>query len=184
MIIRIRRNLNTFTLFILLSFFLTACNSSTLFIDFEQYEGRPLNIGVIGEFPEVREENINFIPINFSELEDQKIDSYDAIFIMKEHLSQASHSKYAKIYKNAKIPFFFIQTEKSYLPFVDESITYEGAIKPSTTSYATGYLNTGDEIKYWEYGLYNDIENEKTIKEVFSRIFMTIEEEKIKRASL
>ncbi|WP_051530067.1 hypothetical protein [Anoxybacteroides tepidamans] len=162
---------------LLQTFLLTACSTfNTAFMDFKEYEGRPLKIGVIGKPPEVREKNVEFVSIKFSDLENEKFNSYDAVFIMKEHLSEAAASKYAKVYRNSKIPFFFIQSEKSYLPFVDESLTYEGALKTGSKSYATGYLNTKSGPKYWEYRLYNDIKNKKTIQEVFSRIFMTIEE--------
>lgn len=41
-------------------------------------------------------------------------------------------------------------------------------------AYATGIIFYNDNLKSWSYGLYNDIENEANIKDVYSRIFETI----------
>ncbi|WP_394186186.1 hypothetical protein [Metabacillus halosaccharovorans] len=48
---------------------------------------------------------------------------------------------------------------------------------PDTKSgdYATGYYQSGDDLTYWGYGLYNDTSNEVNIFDIFSRIFKTIE---------
>ncbi|AOZ94073.1 hypothetical protein PNBC_05700 [Paenibacillus crassostreae] len=55
----------------------------------EEYYGKRLNIGVIGQTPEVREEErVEFKGIQFSDLEDKKlISQYDAIIITKKDLS-------------------------------------------------------------------------------------------------
>jgi|GEM_PF-1250272 len=104
--------------------------------------------------------------------------NYDAIFITKINLSEASQGKYASIYKKSKIPFFFIQTEKSYVPFTEKDLTYDNAPNFNDQSYATGILynanENGNELTSWGYGLYNDIENQANIEDVYSRIFDTI----------
>jgi hypothetical protein len=41
--------------------------------------------------------------------------------------------------------------------------------------YATGYLQIGEASKFWGYGLYNGKVNEPNIKDVYSRMFTTIE---------
>lgn len=42
-------------------------------------------------------------------------------------------------------------------------------------TYAT--LIKKNTLNYWGYGLYNDTENETNLKDVYSRIFITIESE-------
>lgn len=42
--------------------------------------------------------------------------------------------------------------------------------------YATGIIYRDDFLNYWKYGLYNDIENQANIEDVYSRIFETISE--------
>ena len=139
------------------------------------YVGQKLKIGIIGEIPKVREEQIKFARIQFSDLEKSEFDSrYDAIFIAKNNLSEASEEKYKPIYKKSKISFFFIQSKKSYVPFIQEGLLYEKAPDMPNQTYATGILYNGDNLKYWEYGLHNDIESQENVKELYSRIFETI----------
>jgi hypothetical protein len=162
-----------FLLVIILSI-LTSC-SNPQSVKTNTYNGKALLIGIIGETPKVREEKVTFGEIQFSDLEKDTFDSqYDAIFITKNNLSEASQGKYASIYKKSKIPFFFIQTEKSYVPFTEKDLTYDNAPKFTDQSYATGILYNGNKLWIWTYGLYNDIENQANIKDVYSRIFETI----------
>jgi len=157
---------------------LTAC-SKPQSVKTNQYDSRALSIGIIGETPKVSEKQVTFTKIQFSDLEKDTFDSkYDAIFITKINLSEASQGKYASIYKKSKIPFFFIQTEKSYVPFTEKDLTYDNAPNFNDQSYATGILyngnGNGNELTTWGYGLYNDIENQANIEDVYSRIFDTI----------
>lgn len=141
------------------------------------YDGRNLSIGIIGEIPKVREKQVKFTKIQFSDLEREQFDStYDAIFITKENLSEAAQAKYANIYKKSNIPIFFIQTKKSFPPFTLEELSYEDAADSKDLTYATGILSNGDNVTAWRYGLYNDIENVDNIKVVFTNIFQTISE--------
>ncbi|MFN7249827.1 MAG: hypothetical protein ACK4M9_03460 [Anaerobacillus sp.] len=160
-------------LFLILLLVVSACASNP---DFELYEGRALKIAVIGETPKVIEEHIKFVEIKFDDLFDKELKYYDAIFIMEENLKEASQSQYADIYLHSTTPFFFIGATKSYLSFVEDDITYESdkELKEISNHYAIGYLSSKNgEDKYWYYGLYNDQFNERNIKEMYSRIFMT-----------
>ena len=144
------------------------------------YNGRSLSVGIIGEIPKVREKQVNFIEIEFSDLEKDTLDSkYDAVFITKNNLQEASEERYSLIYKKSKIPFFFIQSEKSHIPFTIEEISYEEAPDVNDLNYATGIIYKNDNFESWGYGLYRDIENEANIKDVYSRIFETISENTI-----
>lgn len=168
-----------FYIFLIVSFCLglTACTNNLLVS--EEYSGRNLEIGVVGKKPEVRENNINFTSIEMRELKEQNtLKKFDAIFIMKEHLIEAANDEYVESYQSGIIPFFFIESEKSYLPFVVHSSSYEGTPDSQTGDYATGYYNSPNngEMKYWGYGLYDHIKNEDNIKDAYSRIFKTIDE--------
>ena len=157
---------------------LTACSKPQA-VKTSQYNNMALSIGIIGEAPKVSEKQVTFTKIRFSDLEKDRFDSkYDAIFITKINLSEASQGKYASIYKKSKIPFFFIQTEKSYVPFTEKDLTYDNAPNFNDQSYATGILykdnSNSNELTTWGYGLHDDIENQANIEEVYSRIFDTI----------
>ncbi|MFD1775959.1 hypothetical protein [Paenibacillus rhizophilus] len=154
-------------------FILAGCNSDT--IDTPHYEGKSLVVGVIGDAPNIRENNVVFKKITFNQLEDQNLSpDFDAIFIMKEYLSEAANQKYATVYKNAGIPFFFIESTKSYFPFINE-MSYDDSPDFASDNYATGYFQFGKEYQHWGYGLYNDKATETNIENVYTRIFTTIE---------
>lgn len=143
-------------------------------VETPQYSGRSLTIGIIGEVPDVREEQVKFVNIQFSDLEEKPFqEQYDAIFITKDNLSEAAEDKYASIYKESTIPFFFIQSDKSYFPFLYEEGSYDEVTTPSEY-YITGILYTINQT--WQFGTYNNIENATNIKDAYSRIFETIEE--------
>ncbi|MBI0580903.1 hypothetical protein IEC97_26605 [Neobacillus cucumis] len=172
-------NLKLLSLIILL-FVLTGCtvkDSGNTIDNSPIYTGRKLTIGVIGKPPIVREKNVKFNLITFRDLEQLNLSTkFDAIFIMKENLRKAAESKYARIYKSAGIPFFFIQSKKSYIPFIDEETSYDSFPDSQSKDYATGYLELNKEGRYWGYGLYNNKINGPNIKDVYSRIFKTIDE--------
>ncbi|WP_098746708.1 hypothetical protein [Paenibacillus sp. EZ-K15] len=144
-------------------------------IDIPLYEGRSLVIGVIGETPQVRENgHVDFKEVTFQQLEDLDIPAdLDAIFITKEHLVEASEPKYTEVYNKAEVPFFYIESKKSHVPFTIEELSYDEVPDLSTDMYATGYYGKDDQ--YWGYGLYNDVMNETNIKAVYSHIFTTLE---------
>jgi hypothetical protein len=82
---------------LLILIMLTGCKSAT--VDTPLYNGKNLVIGVIGDSPKVKEENVKFKNINFNTLEEDKnlSSQFNAIFIMKEHISEAASSKYAAV---------------------------------------------------------------------------------------
>ena len=141
------------------------------------YKGKNLDIGVIGSSPDIEEASVKFTTISFEDLEDTKSTSerFDGIFIMQNHLKQADEEKYINVYKEMTIPIFFVGTTKGFLPFVLEDLTYEDA-PDIPDSYIAGYLQkTQDEYMYWGFGLNDGVENESSIKEIYTRVLKTIE---------
>lgn len=169
--------LSIFTLVILLTMFTTGCTITASTINTPEYIGKSLSLGVVGEAPKIREEHVSFTRISFEELEDytELSSNYDAVIIMKDHLEEAAEGKYAKVYKNADIPFFFMESTKSYMPFVLEEVSYDHPSLKNYNSdmYATGYLHLEQGDRVWGYGIPKV--NEPNIKDAYSRIFTTIE---------
>ncbi|WP_203457074.1 TolB family protein [Paenibacillus tepidiphilus] len=146
-------------------------------VDTPLYDGPALKLGVVGEPPVVRESNVSFIPLTLEEMEKQGLllgERFDAVVIMKEHLSEAAENRYAGVYQNADIPFFFIESRKSYMPFTLKDLSYEEAPDANDGMYATGYYHNFGGGRVWGYGLYNDKVNTTNIKDVYSRMFTTI----------
>lgn len=149
--------------------------SSKRAIEADIYSGKTLTIGIVGDIPEVSEDNVNFIELQLSDIENQSItNEYDAIIISKDFFSDAAKPEYASIYKKSKIPFFFIENQKCYTPFIDEKLSYEEAPVIDRSSYASGFLCENDTLLFWRYGLYNDVQNSLNIRNVYTRIFRTI----------
>ncbi|RAR41115.1 hypothetical protein DP091_25290 [Paenibacillus sp. MDMC362] len=144
-------------------------------MDTPLYEGRSLVIGVIGETPQVREKgHVGFKEVTFQQLEDLDLSAeLDAIFITKEHFMEASESKYTEVYNKAEVPFFYIESKKSHVPFTVEELSYDEVPDLSSDMYATGYY--GKDGEHWGYGLYNGVMNETHVQAVYSHIFATIE---------
>lgn len=182
---KFHRNLTVNTLLIILTvILLTACNSKVAnkSTNVKEYTGQELKVGVVGEIPKVMKKNINLVSIDFTDFQKQNLASYDGIIITKEHLTQASENQYADVYNQSNIPFFFMQSEKSYLPFADNQTTYDQAIKVKNKSYTTGYINTNEIVRHWELSLNDKLDDKKAVNEVYSRIFMLIEKIKISKS--
>ncbi|AJD90242.1 hypothetical protein JMA_09250 [Jeotgalibacillus malaysiensis] len=152
---------------------LSACSASP---DFESYSGRNLDIAVIGEPPEVNEDQVMFDEISFDVLSESIDSEYDAIFVMPENLNTASDEKYADIYSITETPIFFI-TAKSHIPFTNIDTEYSDRWHWSPgENYAIGFVNQEDNVfRSFGFSIYNGEETPENIKEVYSRILTTIE---------
>ncbi|RIW31983.1 hypothetical protein D3H55_13960 [Bacillus salacetis] len=134
---------------------LSACSQDP---EFDVYEGKALNIAVIGEPPVIEEEQVRFKEIAFDELNEDIAGSYDAVFITERNLSKASESQFAEVYLASDIPFFFLSAN-NHIPFTIETESYSDSWKWSKgTSYAVGILPSekDDSLKTWGFSLYND----------------------------
>ncbi len=149
--------------------------------DFEGYTGRPLNIAVIGAAPDVRETNVVFEEFPMEDLLFIDLIEYDAVFIMKEQLEEASAAEYAEVYTSSSIPFFFIESTKGSRPFIYADETYDNIQQYGDgmkMKFAAGYVPSKDSETgptTYNFGLYNDIKNEETVEGLYSHIFMIIE---------
>jgi hypothetical protein len=138
-----------------------------------EYIGEKLSIGIIGDIPEIREVEIEFGIIDFDFLKEKDFGSrYDAIFITRDNLKEASNAEYVSIYKTSEIPFYFIENEKTHVNFIKEDLSYKDEPDAEDGMYITGLLYSRDKVR--GYGLYNDTKNETNIKAVYSRIFEDI----------
>lgn len=176
------KKLKIYFLLVLIFCILTACTKSIPnSIATEQHYGKSLSIGVIGHAPEVQvEEQVEFVEIKFSDLE-KETSQFDAVVISEDNLSEASQAQYTSIYKKSEIPYFFIQSDKSYIPFTQVDLSYEDVPNLSESEYAIGILYDDNDFTYWGYGLYNDIENQENIDDVYTRIIQTISQNSIQK---
>lgn len=157
---------------LLSSTLLVACNDQESKKVSKDDSGAELKIAVVGNFPDIKKD----LQIDSIELGDLKgnLKKYDAVFISKKFLQAASEKEYADVYKKADVPFFFIESKKSYQPFVDPEMSYNDEIETGSNSYITGvYYGKGPE-RSWEYGINdpNPTSEEKEI--IFNSVFETI----------
>jgi len=154
--------------------------SNTNFEDQNTIEITPsdayLTIGVIGAPPEINEKNITFKPYSLEQLDENNDPTLDALFVMPEHLEEAAEPEFAQLYRRLPYPTFFIGSEKLAYAFTEIDVTYETAFTGDKLMYTRGVFFNPDTETYqgWEFGLYNDVKNEKNIKEMYTRVFETI----------
>ncbi|MCS1351685.1 hypothetical protein [Mechercharimyces sp. CAU 1602] len=154
--------------------FAVGCGSSISSNDGQEMLSQKLTISVVGESPSVVEENVEFKETTLNGVNPK--DEVDALFIMSEHLKEASDGRYARLYNELSYPVFWIDSKKPYYAFTEESLTYEDA-PGEFENYAYGYQYVGpEEVKVWATGL---AENEDA-QAAYSRIFKYIISEKSK----
>lgn len=170
-----------YPLMLMAAFFLTGCtlvlDTTPDSVDTPLYPGKALNVAVIGEAPSVRERQVVFSAVTLDEMYNNSRSlsaEYDAVFIMKEHLSEAADARYAEVYQTAGIPFFFIESKKSYMPFILKDLAYEDVPDMNNGMYATGFLNAEGKWQIWATGLYSDKVNTTNIKSAYSAVFEAV----------
>ncbi|WP_455660555.1 hypothetical protein [Pradoshia sp.] len=163
-----------FILFILMSI-LGGCSSLHLSssVKFESpvYSGEELHIGIVGDKPVIREKNITFVELSMEDIENGEFTALDSVFINEPYLEEAAQPQYADVYLQSPIPFVFINSERVILAFVEEELSYEGAHTIKSGDYLIGWV---DDTNFG-LNLYDNEENEKTIQDCFSRMFMSVE---------
>jgi len=163
-------------LYVLLCLIITSCdvienNTNTL----KEYDGIVLNIAFAGEVPEITNENVIYESIDLSTVKSTDLSKYDAIFIMEDMLEEASQAQYSELYEKTYKPFFFIGTQKSYIPFIYPELRYEDAeILEGDNSYITGiaYEKNGNGCK-WK--VESDKKDETYFKDIYNETFRLIE---------
>ncbi|WP_231687749.1 lysozyme inhibitor LprI family protein [Bacillus sp. CHD6a] len=172
---KILKALTTSGIWLLFVFALTACSQDSVF---NMFEGNALDIAVVGETPEVNEDQVTFTEISFDEMTPENLTSYDAVFIRENNLSKASEDQFADVYSALPIPFYFIGTD-NFVPFTEKDLEYDNTSEWTPgVSYAVGVLISHEDNswKHWGFGLHNDIKTDKHLKDMYSRIFMSIDE--------
>lgn len=105
--------------------FLVACSNEEV-----RYDGMPLNIAVIGDIPELKNEKIHFELLSLKKLSEDTSNiskTYNAIMITPLAFEAASDDKYVEVYKGLETPIIFFNSKKRHYPFVNEGVTYETA---------------------------------------------------------
>ncbi|OZI10484.1 hypothetical protein CEW92_16460 [Bacillaceae bacterium SAS-127] len=144
------------------------------------YEGRNLNIAVIGEFPDVRENNIHFEKITF---DSWSTNNYDAIFISEENLAEAAKIENVQTYKKSDIPVFFLNTKASHIPFMEleHPLSYDEVAKQMNNEQdpIAGLFYVGEEgYNAWTFS-YPVVDSQlqtSDIKSVYSAVFTVIQD--------
>lgn len=166
------RGLTSFIVLVILLIGFTIIIKDDETMIFKIYQGRDLNVAIVGEFPHVLESNIHFNQIQLEDLLEIDFSSYDGIFITEDHLRDASNSKYTSIYHKIEKPIFFIGSS-SHLPFLYEEIGFDD-VTLNDSFYATAIKIIDDQVMYRAYGLYNNDYNQRHIQDAFSRMFESI----------
>lgn len=118
----------------------------------------------------IENKTVTFVPITFEDLTSDRYKSFDAIFIMKERLLEASNDKYSKTFTQLQKPIIFIGTN-TLIPFRLDGILYHPKEFQEGLPYSKGFID-GTE---YGFGLYNDKENKASIQLFYSELFRLFE---------
>lgn len=159
-----------------------ACQSK----EFNAEYKKKLNIAVIGEIPDIASDDIEFTKIKFKEIENNEF-YYDAIFVMKNYLSEAAQDKNIKRFRNSSKPIFFIGTKASYFPFIEtgNSLSYEDYVKRvNITNYEiSGIIFVDDRTGYQSFNVSAFVDENSLSSsdkdKIFSEVFNTIRKNKL-----
>lgn len=163
-------------LLIVCLFMVTACSNNEV-----KYDGAPLEIAVVGDVPEVNNENIHFEPLSLERLGEeaaQIADNFDAVLITPTVFEEASHDRFVKVYQRYGIPVIFFNSPKSHYPFTSEGLTYDTAHLDSLQngSHTTIYISeVTEEEGVKEDWWYFYLESEKEIHSLYEEIFRKVE---------
>lgn len=143
------------------------------------YDGAPLNIAVIGDIPEFKNENIHFELFSLEKLIEDTANipsNFNAIMITPSVFEKASDDKLVQVYKNLEIPIIFFDSNKRHFPFVNEGLTYETANVEDLDngSHTTIYINDVKMNK--EDAWYFYLDNKNDVDVLYKNIFKKIEE--------
>jgi len=153
--------------------FLSGCSTS---FQPATYKGPMLHIASIGAIPKWDEKNVMFSEINFDELTVNELSYFDAVVIGKSALREASKKEYSQLFSQSNIPVFFLGASE-LIPFIDSQKRYDNTWKWQPGSgYALGTVTqeNSDEHRTWDLGLHKDELTEKTLKDVYARMFLTV----------
>ena len=143
-----------------------------------KYDGAPLEIGVVGDIPEIKNEKIHLETLSFEALSDnsKKVsENFNAIMITPKAFEEASNDKFINVYEGLDIPIVFFDSAKTHKPFVHQGLTYDSAYE---------YLKNGSHTTVYRYDAkinkedawYFYLENQKEVDALYTEIFKKIEQ--------
>ena len=158
---------------ILAVLFLVACDNNEI-----QYDGKLLNIAVIGESPELENDKIHFEQLSLEQFKEDTFNvakKFDAIMVTPELFEPASDDTYVNSYQTSEMPIIFFNSNKRHLPFVRDGLTYETADFDALDngSHTTIYFYNMNEDKDDSWFFYLD--NQKNINELYTEMFQKVE---------
>lgn len=158
--------------------FLAACDNNEV-----QYNGKLLNIAVIGESPELENKRILFEQLSVEQIKEDTSNvakKFDAIMVTPESFEAASDDTYIDSYQNSEMPIIFFNSNKRHLPFVRAGVTYETVDFDALDngSHTTIYLYNLSEEKddAWFFYLDDQSDLNKLYTEVFQKVEALLDE--------
>lgn len=172
-----KKSMRWLVVFAILAMLLTACSNKQEKIE---YSGKHLTIGVVGKAPEINEEKVTFKEIPLNKLTKKTAKETDGVLVMKDQLAEASKEEYVDVFKEADVPFFFVESKMGMAPFLEKNLKYDDTYTDEgfDPQYVYGFHLTKEDVMHnWSFGLDNDKQTDENIENVFIRIFKTLDGE-------
>ncbi len=142
----------------------------------QPYSGVDLIIAITGNKPQIKEENVTFEKVDLTDMKTPSFyTTYDTVFISKDDLLEADSEEYVTVFRSSSVPVFFIDSEKSYIPFINEDLSYDTVPDLFDPPYISGILFfDGDNYYAWEYSMLPDKTRQNSINSIYSKIFKVV----------
>jgi hypothetical protein len=136
-----------------------------------KYEGRHLDIGIVGTSSLPKFKNVTYEKVDLKSLIHDTT-QYDALIIMKDAFPEADKDEYVPFFNEIKYPVFFFGIEGFKLfAFTTKGMTMDMA-KNENSAYVQGFKNeTKGNRTQWGFYLPNDSNDTDVNKYMMEQIF-------------
>lgn len=153
--------------------FLSACSINIGTTDeIVSYNGKNLDIAIVGNKDFPRMSNITFEKISLIELY-RTNKQYDGVIITKSEFDEADKESYEEFFQKVEYPVFFYGADDfKVFAFHIEDMTIEDATYKDS-AYVQGFQNTEDKNpKYWEFFLDDEeLDDQEMLTRMFTKVY-------------
>lgn len=134
----------------------------------EEYEGEPLEIGVVGSehLPTLGNVYYDYTTLN----ETNNDEEFDALIIMSEAFNEADNPEYINFYNTVNYPIFFFGMKNLHMfAFTNENMNVETSKDYDEVAYVQGFKNVNNEKEGIEF-FKGDYSDEQLLIKIFNYV--------------
>lgn len=140
------------------------------------YNGKSLNIAVLGNPPNTPIDNVNFEKVSIDDLREQN-NGYDALFVMEDSFGEYFRPENSELFYKTAYPKFFVGLKGTKSgEVIPNAVFKEGLsfdeiqMNPESRILVKGYDLSGDMHTYWTYTMKENHNEEEMYIEILNKI--------------